>query len=333
MSISSHTSLPPSGGTNAPDEDPLEPIYRPRTDVTPLKLETRGVTQRNLQKELWARQTIHKNAMAAKLREFGEHFIAASLEKCHSEYTFAICTSCGDTQKFPNRCDRFFCPECQPRLSSEREKTVAWWTKEITQPKHVVLTVVNIEHLTKGHVKEFKKWFLKLRRSKFCDNWHGGFYNIEVTNEGKGWHLHIHCLIDAGWIDQFALSEAWHKATNGFGKIVKVQDARRVDYLKEVTKYAVKGNMLAAWTGEQIATFIHAFEGVRCFGVFGSLYKKRTEFAAWIALLGEHGNICKCGCSEFSYYSECDFLLRDFVATPQLSEIPPPISDLQIDLI
>jgi hypothetical protein len=199
------------------------------------------------------------------------------------------------------------------------------------QPKHVVLTVQNVQHLTKGHVQELKKWFTALRRSKFCRNWTGGFYSLEVTNEGKGWHLHIHILVNAGWIDSFKLSEQWARVTNGFGRIVKVLDARRVDYLKEVTKYAVKGNQLAAWSGDDILTFITAFDGVRCFGVFGDLYKKRTEYAAWLAEISEHGNVCQCGCSDFAYFSESEFFMRDFEPVVQVAEIPPPVAHLEFE--
>lgn len=325
--------ISPSGETEITPPEQSVDQFRPRTDHDPFKVQSRGSTGHVRQSELWARQTIHKNSVAAKLRTVGAIDLARGLENCHTEYTFAVCTSCGTTQKFPNRCDRFFCPECQPRLSREREKAVKWWTNEIKQPKHVVLTVANVQHLTKGHVLEFKKWFKKLRHRRFAKHWRGGFYNIEVTNRGNGWHLHLHALIDANYIDSFELSKQWNSVNGGFGRIVKVLDARRTDYLKEVTKYAVKGNMLAAWSGEEILTFINSFCGVKCFGVFGSLYGKRTEWAEFLATLADTGNVCNCGCSEFRYYSELDFLLSDFMETPQAQPMPPPVSDLQIDLI
>lgn len=306
------------------DEDPPK---QPRCEAEPVQLETRGTTQQLHQSLLWSKATIHKNTTAAKLREAGRLDDALTLENCHTKYTFAICKGCSTVSKFPNRCDNFFCAECQPRCTADRQKAVEWWTREVTQPKHVVLTVQNVLWLSAGHVREFRKWFTKLRRSKFARNWVGGFYTIEVTNEGRGWHLHLHALVDAKWIDSFGLSAAWSKATNGLGRIVKVKDARGRDYLNEVTKYLVKGPQLAAWSKEEIATFVDAFRGVRTFGVFGDLYGKRTEFSEWWKLQRKTKPQCTCGCSDMHYLTEMEFLEMDLRAGPEPKAIPPPKFD------
>ena len=311
------------------------PPQVPRFDPAPVQLETRGITQQPTQAEmdqfpewqqalLWSKNTIHKNTTAAKLREAGRLVEATKLEKCHTIYTVAQCTSCHTIKKFPNRCDLFYCAECQPRLSNDRRRAVEWWTQEIKQPKHVVLTVQNLPAITKAHVQEFRSWWNKLRRSKFARHWHGGFYSLEVTNEGRGWHLHLHALVNAHWIDSLGLSVAWEKATNGLGRIVKVKDGREKNYLKEVTKYAVKGVMLAAWTKEQICEFLDAFNGVRTFGVFGSLYAKRTQFADWFKSVRDAKPKCSCGCCTALYFAEAEFLEKDFQPATNLNDMPPP---------
>lgn len=322
--------------TNRDDYFPNEePEFPPRFDfqatglapeipADSLKLESRGTTQQLHQSLLWKNQTIHKNTTAAKLREAGLLIEAQKLEICHTMFTVAVCNGCNSVKRFPNRCDLFYCAECQPRRSEDRRRAVEWWTQTIKQPKHVVLTVVNLTELTNAHVQEFRKFFTRLRRSAFARNWIGGFYNIEVTNEGRGWHLHLHALIEARFIDSFQLSAAWERCTNGLGRIVKVKDARGKNYLAEVTKYAVKGVQLAAWTPTQIKTFVTAFQDVRTFGVFGSLYGKRTEFAAWFKIVRDQKPSCECGCSSARYFSEIQFLELDFVPTPTEQAIPPP---------
>lgn len=321
------------------DEAPPVP---PRFD-SPIQLENRGTTSqantpqvalsgRIHQMLLWSKQTVHKNSTAAKLRSIGRTVEAEKLERCHTIFTVAQCSKCAAVQKFPNRCDLFFCAECQPRLSSDRRKAVEWWTKEIAQPKHVVLTLKNTPDLTRGHKDELLKWFNNLRRRKFARNWLGGFYRIEVTNEGRGWHLHLHALINAHWIDEIELSLQWQEVTNGFGRIVRVKDCRQVNYLEEVTKYAVKGAQLAAWTPEQIATFIDAFDGAKTFGVFGDLYGKRTQFAEWFKMIRDQKPACKCGCNEMHYFTEAQFLEKDFVATSNVEAIPPPpVPDIHLE--
>ncbi len=318
------------------DEAPQVP---PRVDA-PVKLETRGTTSQEVDPQnevngklhqflLWAVNTLHKNEVAYKLHLAGLHEEGETLQKCHTIYTIAQCKGCAGIQKFPNRCDNFFCPECQPRISNDRKKAVSWWVREVQQPKHVVLTVKNVPDLTKAHVQEFRSWWTKLRRSKFARNWEGGFYSLEVTNEGRGWHLHLHALVNAGWIDQFQLSEKWSKITNGMGRIVKARDARQINYLAEVTKYVVKGSMLAAWTPDQIAAFVNAFRGVRTFGVFGSLFGVRTKFAEWWKAIRNERPACKCGCNEAHYFTEAQFMEKDFVAVGNVESIPPPRFDDQ----
>lgn len=311
------------GDTFLPDEGPCVP---PRFDES-VKLEKRGTTQQLHQHLLWAKCTIHKNTVAAKLRESARISDALTLENCHTHYTVAVCSGCNSVQKFPNRCDLFFCPECQPRISSDRKKAVEWWTREVAQPKHVVLTVKNVPNLTKQHVQEFRSWFTKLRRTKFARNWVGGFYSLEVTNEGEGWHLHLHALINAHWIDAFQLSEHWARVTNGFGRIVKVKDARGQNYLAEVTKYCVKGVQLAAWKPSDIVCFIDAFRGVRTFGVFGSLYGARTKFKEWWKQVRGSKPKCSCGCCDARYFSEAEWFEVEHRQAPTVLSIPPPVED------
>jgi hypothetical protein len=163
--------------------------------------------------------------------------------------------------------------------------------------------------------------------------WKGGFYGIECTNESRGWHLHLHALIDARRIDAAELARQWASVTNGYGRIVKVTDCRRDDYLREVTKYAVKGSQLAKWPPNQVLEFILAFQGVRTFGVFGSLYGKRTEFSAWLKSIRDKKPLCSCGGCNISYYTEAEWLARDLEPAPTAKPRPPtPPPDLVLAL-
>lgn len=302
------------------------PPKREREHSESVKLEIRGVTSHQSQFTLWSKQTDFKLSVASKLHKIGMHEEAEKLDQCHTKYTYAVCQGCDTVSKFPNRCDNFYCPECQPRLANDRRRTVEWWTREVQQPKHVVLTVKNIPDLTKAHVHEFVKWLNRLRRRKFARNWNGGFRSLEVTNEGNGWHLHAHLLVDAHWIDKFKLSEEWQSVTNGMGRIVDVSDAREKNYLAEVTKYAVKGVELACWSPDKIKKFIEAFKGVRTFAVFGSLYGLRSKFSEWIHFIRDQKPLCKCGCSHSRFFNENEFQALDLTqTTDNANPIPPPL--------
>ncbi len=320
-----------------------------------LQVQTRGATEHAHQRSLIKSNDIFAASVAAKLREFGRTDLSEPLEKCHTERTHKRCSGCQTVSTFYNRCDLFYCPRCQPRLARERAQSVEFWAKEVAQPKHVVLTIGNTMSLTKHHVKHILKSFVRLRRSVLAkkktfwwtDNesgevkrlrrwredslshtcvtshpWVGGFFRLEVTNEGKGWHLHVHALVDSRFIDARALSFMWHRASRQTGHIVKVKDARDRDYLKEVTKYAVKGSDLADWSAEDIASFVDAFEGFRTFGVFGSLYGKRSEWKEFLSELAEARQACPCGCNQYRLLSDDELEWEQCVAGSR----PPPVT-------
>lgn len=307
-----------------PDEAPSTPRVDPAQPGQTVKLETRGATSHAEQRLLWSKQTIFKSTIVAKLRSVKAHDLAEKLDDCHTKVTVAQCTGCRSVSKFYNRCELFYCPECQPRLARERKESVEWWTKTIPQPKHVVLTVRNVDTITKSYVQWFKACFSKLRRMKFARNWQGGFYRLEVTNEGRGWHLHLHALIDAKWIDSGQLAKKWGDIVGQDFAIVKVKDVREKSYLEEVTKYAVKGSELAGWQASDIRAFIEAFSGVRTFGVFGSLYGKRTEWREWLDSLQADGFRCKCGCDSFKFYDENEWEWHEATFDGVKGARPPP---------
>jgi hypothetical protein len=211
-------------------------------------------------------------------------------------------------------------------LARKRLKAVEWWAKTIRQPKHVILTIQNQRILDKPFVQAFKAAFSRLRRMAFARNWRGGYYSLEVTNKGNGWHLHIHAMVDAGWVDQAGLSDAWSKATMGLGKIVHVSDCRDKDKLRETTKYAVKGNDLAKWSGEESSVYIDAMAGVRTFGVFGSCFGQRAEYRAWLDSLDLAAITCQCGCNSWRRLSLEEFhglIPGQAPATGGLGAAPP----------
>jgi hypothetical protein len=147
---------------------------------------------------------------------------------------------------------------------------------------------------------------------------------MEITNEGRGWHIHFHLLIDARWIDASLLAQEWCSVTDGSGKIVKVKDARASEYLAELVKYIAKGSQLATWPTDELLQFVVALDGVRTFGVFGDLYGKRTQYADWIRDVREKKPLCECGSSNVRYYTEAEALALDAVPNQPSSSRPPP---------
>lgn len=335
--------LPSQAERGEPEPDAFEfdiEPETPRSEPASLLLETRGVTPHGKlsQGVMWEREITWQQSILAKLRSLGKVSLAGKMAECHTIKTVKVCTSCRKHSTFYNRCEKFFCPVCAPRLARERKESIEWWTRQVSQPKHLVLTVRNTLDLTKPYVLFIKEALAKLRRNKVMSSVKGGFYSMEVTNEGRGWHLHFHLLIDTPWLCMPELSQVWGKLVGQDYAIVKIKDCRGSEYLKEVTKYAVKGNDLAKLSAESIAEFIEAFSGVRFFGVFGSLYGKRTEWRAWIESLQEIKPVCECGCNTWRLLSPEQALWEEEIGAgagaqppPRVDQVPHNQGDLPLD--
>ena len=283
----------PASTRFTPSPDAVRTVARALVDKTRAKQRGLGFDGEVL------KETLIRNLHACGLPEQ-----ARTLENCHTRQTVARCHACYKVQVFYNRCENFFCPVCARRLASDRRKSVEWWCDQVRQPKHVVVTTRNTETLTPQTVRGIKDAWAKLRRRKFARGWKGGFYSLEITNEGRGWHLHIHALIDAYYIDAGKLAREWADCVGQDYAIVKVKDARGKDYIRELCKYIVEGNQLVKWSPEKLREYILAFTGQRTFGVFGEFYQLRKEHRKFVDELQSQKLQCECGCTIFKFYNE-----------------------------
>ena len=315
VSVKPSTSRPPRDGipitclreTDSPTEWDFTPENQ-RQDIgaapSPVKLDTRGSTPHVVQKRFEFDRHLVRHQVIDRLLSAGAKDLAEPLQRCHTDRVIKRCTSCDTISTFWNRCDKSYCPSCQPRLSRERKESIEWWTHQITQPKHIVLTCRNSHTLTKDAILGYKGALRRLLHQKIARHWKGGCYSLEITNEGRGWHVHFHILTDARWVDQPALAQAWGKLVGQDFAIVHVQDCRGKDYLREVTKYAVKGTDLATWEPADVVTYIRAMSGVRAFGTWGTLFKRNAAFREWLHDLQRQVEPCPCGCTKFEIMSE-----------------------------
>jgi len=265
-----------------------------------------------------------------KLKSLGEYSLLETISNCGSQWTVRVCRGCRTATKFQNHCDTTWCPRCQPRIARERRLSIEFWAKMIRQPKHVVLTCRNTKFLTAKHVRDIKSAFAKLRKSTFASNWRGGCWSLEVTNESHGWHLHIHALIDATWVDARVLAQHWGRLVGQNFAIVKVRDCRDKSYLAEVCKYAVKGSQMAKWSAHEMVQFVNAMQGGRTFGVFGSLFKDRAAWETWKSNRPDHKPTCECGCDKFRYLSLNEYDWEQLVTEHDPPTIPPPPPQIEI---
>lgn len=68
-------------------------------------------------------------------------------------------------------------------------------------PLFVTLTRPNLRTLTLGDIKHMRRAYRRMRqRVWWTRKVEGGVASLEITNTGKGWHPHIHSVIDCKWL-------------------------------------------------------------------------------------------------------------------------------------
>jgi len=235
----------------------------------------------------------------------------SNFARCGNESIYRTCKSCRAVESFAYQCSIKWCPKCNWRITARRREILERWARRIEQPKHIVLTQKNFPILTRKALREHQKNLARIRRNEVFAAVKGGCLSIEITNEGNGWHLHSHWLVDARWVDSGKLAVEWGKLCGQSFGVVKVKDLRDEGYLREVSKYVVKGSEMATWPAEQIMEFVSAVKGRRFFFAFGTLFKQGAAIRAEIKAEKEPVRPCECGCTDFIFESEVDALLSE----------------------
>lgn len=229
-----------------------------------------------------------------------EDYLAGKLEKCGRQLLLH-CTSCGHQHLSEQRCSLKWCPVCVRKITTQRALRFERAAGLMQWPLLVTLTRSNIGDISPMNIRELRRAFTKLRHQKlWTTRVKGGIAGIELTNKGRGWHPHLHSLVDCEWLawrtpkprsqdsrerkaKLYAragaeLEQAWSKLV---GQIMSSVDARRksgTDALHEATKYAVKGSDLVD-APDPIGPAIRALTSCRLTTSFGSLYGKKLVTA------------------------------------------------------
>jgi len=201
-----------------------------------------------------------------------------SLEYRH-EFRTVYCEHDGFKRKILIGCGRRSCPICRKRWYGQHFETLRALVAGWEHPRFITLTLKNIpdeEFAARGreHVLFARLCFSKLRRK--VPRIEGGFYAIEITNHGKGFHLHLHVVYDGGYIEKQALKAAWSEIT-GDSFIVDVKD---VYDARGAVNYLLKDLLKAPKIRpEDIAVFDQVFAGSHMIQPFGPRGKTKYKIA------------------------------------------------------
>lgn len=139
---------------------------------------------------------------------------------------------------------------------------------------HLVLTVrsqENVKSMSQFLVRSFKKF---RQRKIFQSHAVGGCYVMEITHNDSGWHVHLHCIIQALFIPQAELLSEWRSIVQHGGVFIKtIPKQAIINYLtKYMTKVELDGNMK-----EEAGCALKGFRLFTVFGIWHKLIKNWTK--------------------------------------------------------
>ncbi len=122
-------------------------------------------------------------------------------------------------------------------------------------------------------MRKLRSDFRKLGKNKIWDPDSRGVYCLEIgeIDDLGCCNLHIHVLMDSGYIEQKKLSEAWKRITKD-SYVVDIRPAKRISrdhraLLRYMTKYMVKlPKDMLEWKAK---LYNQTFHGTRLIQVFG----------------------------------------------------------------
>lgn len=113
--------------------------------------------------------------------------------------------------------------------------------------------------------------FSRLRQRKvFKAAWLGGVYTIEFTyTKAKGWHVHIHALVDGRYVPQEVISKVWFEIT-GDSDVVWIARAKKS---RQVLKYILKPSLELLDDPCALDDFLTVVEGRHLVAGWGKWYR------------------------------------------------------------
>lgn len=263
-----------------------------------------GPEDRSAEKAEWAAE---KKAEGRRLREEirrkleaeGEHGFAAKLQACGLPMPL-VCTHCGAHKSTETQCRQRWCPACAWTIKQKRLTRFRGAVQLMKWPLFVTLTRRNSADVET--VREFRAQWGKMRRRKIiAEKVTGGVCGIEITNNGNGWHPHLHAIIDCEWLAihtpkphwsdtpeilkakcQHAQSELawmWGAVCGQENSNVWVTRVKGDAALIYSLSYSVAGSDLVDCP-EPIGPLLRVMAKTRLVSAFGSLHGKTAEMDA-----------------------------------------------------
>jgi len=147
----------------------------------------------------------------------------------HPVRTF-YCSHCGYPLRVKMSCGDRTCPTCRRKWYGYHYGALKRYISSWSKVYFLTLTLKNIpdSEISRWHVHRLREAFSKLRY-RLKPSIKDGYYVIQMTNSGTGWHLHLHALFGGQFVPVSQISKAWHEITKD-SYIVNIKLVEKWEY-------------------------------------------------------------------------------------------------------
>lgn len=196
-----------------------------------------------------------------------------AFDECRTSAWFARNKSTGKVKVMSSSCKLRWCPMCASTRKWFMTQQVSEWFETTKKPKFMTLTLAHTTSPLDRQIIHLYKCFQKFRKLNLLKKHVTGgvwFFQIKKSKTDELWHPHLHCVLDAEYIDKFALSTAWATitVTSKIVDIRKVEDPNKM--AEYVARYAARPSLLASLDQSERLELASALHGRRLVGTWGS---------------------------------------------------------------
>ncbi len=196
-----------------------------------------------------------------------------AFDSCRTKAWFVRHQETGDVRVAAKSCKLRWCPICAKKKQWFLAQQFMPWAESTKKLKFLTLTLKHTEAPLSIQISNLYTFFQKFRKLKFLkDNIQGGVWFFQITKSKKDglWHPHLHCIIDANYMQQEKLSRLWQRTTLG-SMIVDIQAVRDPAKVAEyIGRYSARPSSLAGMELSERLELMQAMHGRRLVGTWGN---------------------------------------------------------------
>ncbi len=230
--------------------------------------------------------------------DLGKNYFSR-LTACRSNAIFKRNSESGKVKVMSDHCGLRWCPLCAKTRQATIMHEVEAWFSRIHKPVLMTLTLKHSASGLKHQLKYLYKYFQKLRGRKFLKKLvRGGiwFFHIKKSKADDLWHPHLHCLMDADWIDKQKLSDLWKRITGGSYIVHLKTVTNPANSVRHAARYAAESCDLSDMSESDACEVFYALHKRRLAGTWGTgrtmnLRKKPDDSAGEWRSVGTWNNV------------------------------------------